>query len=226
MIIETTLTDDGSSTLYRPDLDEHYHSVKGAATESRHVYIDCGLRHVFENQPSLSPVRILEIGFGTGLDAMLAIDAAIEYGRAVRYIGLETVPLDDSVIRQLGLDMIASPQSADFVTSAPWNSLTSHPSGLATIEKRIADATTAISDYEGAVDLLFMDAFAPEKQPELWTPAFIAALSKALAPGGVIVTYCAKGIVRRALKDNGLTTERLPGPPGGKREILRARKPS
>ncbi len=226
MTIDATLTDDGSATLYRPDLDEHYHSVKGAATESRHVYIDCGLRHLFERQPSLTPIRILEIGFGTGLDAMLAIDAAIECGRPVSYTGLETIPLDAGVIGRLGLDKIASASTVDFVTSAPWDSRISHPSGLATMEKRLADATTAIAGYAHSVDVLFMDAFAPEKQPELWTPAFLAALAEALTPGGVLVTYCAKGVVRRALNANGLITERLPGPPGGKREILRARKPS
>lgn len=220
-------TADGSMTLYRPDLDEHYHSVCGAATESRHVYIDCGLRHWLEKTPG-AEVRILEIGFGTGLDAMLVAAEAESSGRHMAYTGIDIVKLPAELTEQLGMRSIVGNRAFEEVTSAPWNASSAIVGGLMTIEKIEADAKIWLEREVASrqFDVIFMDAFAPEKQPDLWTPQFIGLLAGILAPGGVMTTYCAKGAVRRAFTTAGLTAERLAGPSGGKREILRLSRPA
>lgn len=226
--VVTCVTADGSATLYRPDLDEHYHSVKGALAESRHVYIDCGLDYFARVNPERRPVRILEIGFGTGLDAMLAMEYARRASTPVSYLGVETLPLSAATLEATGYRGEVGAEVFDFVASAPWDLDAMTPDRHFTIRKRLTDARLFLqARAEGAsFDVVFMDAFAPEKQPELWTAGFISALAGTMAPGGVLTTYCAKGAVRRLMQQAGLTVERLPGPPGGKREILRATKQS
>lgn len=221
--VETTA--DGANTLYRPDLDEHYHSTKGALTESRHVYINCGLRHFAETlgKNKSEPIKILEIGFGTGLDAMLAIEFSQRSKIHTDYLGLENVPLSSQTIETMGFEAFIDATIINAVANSPWNQKCQF-SDSATFEKRIADATVEVDKLSG-FDVIFMDAFAPEKQPELWTPAFLNSLVGTLNAGGVITTYCAKGVVRRTFQNAGLICERLEGPQGGKREILRATKP-
>lgn len=208
-------TADGSPTLFVPELDEHYHSVKGARTESQHVFVDTGLRACAVAEP-----RVLEVGFGTGLNALLTWDEADARGRRVRYTTLERYPLspaeaaalhygDDARLRRLH--------------EAPWEEAV-RLSPHFTLLKRQADFTRLALPPE-AFDVVYFDAFAPEKQPDMWDEGRFAMLFAALAPGGILATYCAKGAVRRLLQRVGFLTERLPGPPGGKREILRARKP-
>ena len=211
-------TADGSATLYVPELDEHYHSVAGALTESRHVYLECGLAH--RAAMSGGPVRILEYGLGTGLDAILAWQWARRNGRRVCYTGLELYPVPAECIGELGLPDEAM---AHEIHTAPWE--TDCGDEFFTFRKVCTDFT----DYcpgPGVADVIFYDAFAPDKQPALWSPEHLAHVAHLLAPGGVLTTYCAKGAVRRALASSGLVTERLHGPPGGKREILRATKPN
>lgn len=222
MKIEVTPTDDGSPTLYLPEIDEHYHSTKGAVTESLHVYITSGLIHRLESVDNSKVLRVLEIGFGTGLNTVLSAIASSNFMTKVRYISLEKYPLDDSFTA--GLDFGPTIDKSIFkrVHSAPWNIPTEITPGFV-LEKQIADFLTDRLPED--IDVVYMDAFGPDKQPEMWTTEALKRLADSMAPGGVLTTYSAKGIVRRTFTALGLTVERLPGPPGGKREILRATKP-
>lgn len=219
-IIEETA--DGGKTLYVPSLDEHYHSVKGVFAEAMHIFISTGLRHSAVSSPS-----VLEVGFGTGLNAFLTMQEAEQTERDITYTALELYPLEWSLIEQLDYTRGSSPEMTALyrtMHSAPWgqpSSITPHFSLL----KKQCDLTIPAQWLEpGRYDVIYFDAFAPEKQPEMWTPQVFASMYDALADGGILVTYCAKGVVRRTMQAAGFTVERLPGPPGGKREILRATK--
>lgn len=225
--IEVRTTADGSPTLYVPALDEHYHSHHGAAQESRHVFIEAGLRPLLlENsgQPD-HPLRLLEVGLGTGLNALLTLGAARQYSVAVAYDGYETVPLPAAALAALAPQWESIPALRDAFAqlhAAPWN----EPLALSPIfslTKQLAEVQKTELPAE-FYDLIYFDAFAPEKQPELWTEDVFAKLYAAAAPGAVLVSYCAQGQFRRNLRAAGWLTEKLPGPPG-KREMTRARKP-
>ena len=201
--LETTA--DGSNTLFVPELNEHYHSVKGALTESEHIFIQMGLNH--------SPVKkphVLEIGFGTGLNAFLTLLEAEKQQRTVSFTSIEKFPLGEETVRKLAYpEKIAPEESQKFYA-------------LHTLHKIETDFTCfAFKEY---YDVVYFDAFAPEKQPEMWNQTLFDKLYQQLNSGGILTTYCAKGVVRRMLQTAGFTVERLPGPPGGKREILRASK--
>lgn len=213
-------TADGSYTLYVPELNEHYHSVKGALTESQHIFIDMGLKH----SPVLNP-RILEIGLGTGLNCFLSYLAAEETGRTIHYTGIERYPLKEEIIHQLAYPtLIGKGHESDYLAihQAPWGKevMLSPLFILHKIEEDFTQYT-----FQRKYDLVYFDAFAPEKQPEMWEPTLFHMLYDLLNEGGILTTYCAKGIIRRMLQTAGFIVERLPGPPGGKREILRATKP-
>lgn len=222
-------TDDGSTTLFVPELNEHYHSTKGARTESRHIFIDMGLK------ASLAPYpHILEIGFGTGLNAWLTLEEAERAGRKVHYTGLELYPLEWQLVEQLGyisehelltVDGKQRPAHELFrqLHASVWEEdvpVTPH----FTLRKVKADFNQWGIGRKELFDLVYFDAFAPEKQPEMWSQELFNRLYVLLKDGGILTTYCAKGVVRRMLQAAGFIVERLPGPPGGKREILRARK--
>lgn len=219
-------TDDGSATLFVPELDEHYHSTKGARTESQHIFIDMGLKASTATSP-----RILEIGFGTGLNAWLTLKEAESSCREVHYTGLELYPLAWEMVEQLGY-IPSSEQQHDAelfkqLHTAPWEKeirLTPH----FTLLKQETDANLLKAETDinklSSFDVIYFDAFAPEKQPEMWSQELFNRLYVLLNKDGILTTYCAKGIIRRMLQAAGFFVERLPGPPGGKREILRARK--
>lgn len=207
-------TDDGSATLFVPELNEHYHSTKGARTESQHIFIDMGLKA----SDALAP-RILEIGFGTGLNAWLTLEEAERSERKIHYTGLELYPLEWQMIEQL--NYVTDKELFEQLHTAPWQeavSITTH----FTLLKMEVDANKW--QTEESFDLIYFDAFAPEKQPEMWSQELFNRLYVLLNDGGILTTYCAKGVIRRMLQAAGFIVERLPGPPGGKREILRARK--
>lgn len=213
-------TADGSYTLYVPELDEHYHSVKGALTESQHIFINMGLNH-----SSVSAPRILEIGLGTGLNCFLTYLAAEETGRTVHYTGIERYPLSEDTLRRLDYpSVIGHGHEADYfaIHQAPWG-VDVAVSPRFTLHKLEGDFTR-MQFGRGGYDLIYFDAFAPEKQPEMWEQGLFDNLYRSLNEGGILTTYCAKGMVRRMLQAAGFFVERLPGPPGGKREILRASK--
>lgn len=215
------ITSDGSRTLYVPALDEHYHSVKGAVTESAHVFIRMGLEH----HPSAS-LKVLEVGFGTGLNAFLTCLSAERLQKHVRYTAVELHPLPFAVAEALGYPEKVAPGRADdfhLLHACPWEEDVCI-SPFFTLHKRKDDFTSCVFPPL-SFDIVYFDAFAPEKQPEMWTHEVFGHLFSAMRPGGVLSTYCAKGAVRRMLQQAGFSVERLPGPPGGKREILRAVKP-
>lgn len=213
-IIERTA--DGSATLFVPELDEHYHSVKGAQTESQHIFIDLGLKAA-----TAARLRVLEIGFGTGLNALLTLDAAEESCKKVHYTGIELYPLPWTVVKQLGY---SDSPFFEALHSAPWEE-DSVISPYFTLRKLQADFTKEAPEAFGRpFDLIYFDAFAPEKQPEMWSQELFNRLYVSMNSGGILTTYCAKGVVRRMLQTAGFTVERLPGPPDGKREVLRGRK--
>ena len=210
-------TADGSGTLYVPQLDEHYHSVKGALTESRHIFIDMGLAASKAIHP-----HVLEVGLGTGLNALLAWQWADAQQRPVHYTALERYPLSWQEVSQL---QYAHAAELEQIHTAPWE-VDVVLSPYFTIKKVECDATGYLQQQATTqqFDVVFFDAFAPEKQPELWSETIFQSLYQTMQAGGVLTTYCAKGCIRRLLQSIGFVMERLPGPPGGKREMLRGRK--
>ena len=215
--VELKLSDDGSHTLYVPELDEHYHSVFGARTESMHVFIRHGLKTLNKKE-----IKILEIGFGTGLNALLT--ALNKDDRNIEYHSLEKYPLS----AELENSLIFSPEQTEEETklfekihAAEWNKPVTVMPGF-TLLKLEADLLTV--KFNDSFDLVFFDAFAPDIQPELWTEKVFRKLFEAMNENGILTTYSAKGSVRRTLQKTGFEVERLPGPPG-KREMLRGRKP-
>lgn len=191
-------TADGSYTLYVPELDEHYHSVKGALTESRHVFIEMGFKHTFTDD-----LRIFEVGFGTGLNAFLTLLEAEETKRNVCYTSIELYPLPSEVWSRLDYPaLIGKGHDTDFsaLHQAAWDEEVS-VSRYFTLHKIHGDFTKQLPD--GCLfDLIYFDAFAPEKQPEMWSQRLFDDLYLHLAPGGVLTTYCAKGVVRRMLQQS------------------------
>lgn len=216
------LTDDGSATLFVPALDEHYHSVKGALTESDHIYRDCAFLHraAMNATKPATPLRLLEVGFGTGLNACVTAMAATE-ACPVHYITLEKYPVDGSLLEKLHYGQLVDGHLLQAIHHAAWN----EPVAITpyfTLEKRKADYLT--DALPTSIDVVYFDAFAPEKQPEMWSAEAFARLIETLNPGAVLTTYCAKGEIRRLLTALGMRMERIPGPIGGKREILRGIK--
>jgi tRNA U34 5-methylaminomethyl-2-thiouridine-forming methyltransferase MnmC len=217
MKVDLKTTKDGSHTLYRPDLDEHYHSVYGAIEESMHIYIHCGLNII--RKPG---VRIFEVGFGTGLNAILSIIEAEKTDRILRYHTIEKYPLDRSLIHKLNYNQYLDPKYHEVFYSlhdAEWDQ--SRNIGKTSFLKIRGD----IADYkpEENYDLIYFDPFSPEKEPELWSHGIFEKIYKSLIRGGYLVTYSVKGDIRRLLTDLGFHVERLPGP-SGKKHILRAGK--
>lgn len=216
-------TGDGSHSLYVAHLDEQYHSRHGALQESLHVFIEMGLRAV--PNPEV-PLRILEIGFGTGLNALLTL--AFMSDRPLRYATVEAFPVsaeEAGALNYVSLLEAEHPKAGEWfewLHAAEWEAW----QDAAGIGFQLFKTKADIADFEAPepADLVYFDAFAPNKQPELWTEDMFRKMAGKMAPGGILVTYCAKGAVRRAMQAAGLEVERLPGPPG-KREMLRATKP-
>lgn len=223
MSVKTLLekTKDGSHTLFVPELNEHYHSVNGAVQESRHVFIEAGL-HACKKEE----IRVFEVGFGTGLNALLA---CFEVGQSIKkidYASIELFPISIQLANSLNYPAIFEDGQKSIFKNmhlCKWNQRVniSEQFSLTKIQADISDY--AFADAQ-RFDVVFFDAFAPEKQPDLWNRQVFQKMFDALVPEGILVTYCAKGAVRRMLQACGFAVERLPGPPG-KREMLRARRP-
>lgn len=213
-------TDDGSDTLFVRELGEHYHSTFGAVQESMHIFITSGLRLC--DQPVLN---LFEVGFGTGLNAYLTALETIKTKQTIRYFTIEKYPLQAKIWTALNYPTIipkGDPELFRKIHEAPWNEdvkITEYFS----IQKISSDLTVIDYTTMPLFDLIYFDAFSPEKQPELWETKIFHQISEHSAPMAKIVTYCAKGVVRRSLIEAGFTVERIPGPPG-KREILRGTK--
>lgn len=214
--LEIQTTADGSTTIYLPDMDEHYHSVNGAVIESLHIYIGNGLLAHSGNVLSL-----LEIGFGTGLNAIQTLITCENQKIKLHYTTYEKYPLNQKITDQLNFDLEEKYLALyRQIHQAEWN----RPVEITpqfTIHKIEADLTN--EKISGNFDVVYFDAFAPDKQPDLWNEVLFKNIYDRMNENGILVTYCAKGVVRRLLNSIGFTTFRLPGPPG-KREILQAKK--
>jgi len=220
--IELKVTGDGSHTLFIPSMQENYHSWHGAYTESVYVFIRQGVDMVAAEHPEMN---ILEVGFGTGLNAILTLNETLE-GRVKRihYTGIEKFPLPQELTEKLNYEEkmpeLLRPYFA-MLHRAPWN----EPAAITpdfTLEK--IDSGIQDVSLDRRYHLVLFDAFGPEKQPEMWEEPVFQKIFELLGPGGILVTYCAKGSFKRSLKACGFGVETLPGPPG-KREMTRARKP-
>lgn len=210
-------TSDGSHTIFVPALNEHYHSVHGAVTESDFIFIKAGFDFCTAN-----PVRIFEAGFGTGLNALLT--AAGNNGRRyVEYTAIEKFPLGTETLNYLNHGSFAGKEGlmlSKLIHSTPWNEFIDI--GINFRLKKIEADLTSFRP-EGNYDLIYFDAFGPDKQPEMWTTEVFSKISAMTATGGILVTYSSKGEVKRNLRSCGFEVNRLPGPPG-KRQIIRAIK--
>lgn len=216
MQTELKLTEDGSHTLFVPGIDECYHSTHGAIQESRHIFLEAGLKQCIKQE-----IRVLEIGFGTGLNAFLTLLEAEGSGKHIHYTSLELYPVEVEKALQLNYPAEIAPDKKIFfdrLHTSPWNAETEITPNF-TLKKIETDFTGYI--FEGKLDVVYFDAFSPEKQPEMWSKELFEKIYLHCNPGAILTTYCAKGIVRRAMQEAGFTVERLPGPPG-KREILRS----
>lgn len=212
--IKLKTSDDGSHTLYVPELDEHYHSTNGAYNESVHVFIAPNLLHT-----SKSNISIIEIGFGTGLNTFLT--ALNQNDKTIFYHSLEKYPLTSELTEQLNFASNEEEQTLfSKMHQLPWQIPGELKDGF-TLLKDENDLTSII--FDKSYDLVYFDAFAPEKQPEMWAPELFQKIYNAMNENGILTTYCAKGVVRRTLQACGFEVERLPGPKG-KREMLRATK--
>jgi tRNA U34 5-methylaminomethyl-2-thiouridine-forming methyltransferase MnmC len=219
---QLVITGDGSHTLFIPELNEHYHSTFGALTESLHVFVHSGL-HCFAGSKEIS---IFEAGFGTGLNALMTALHAVRMGMKVWYFAIEKYPVDPLIVDQLNYPQLLKDAENDAeglfsaIHNSEWETMIGiHP--FFYLKKMKGDMCSFIPDAN--FDLVYFDAFAPDKQPEMWTGDVLHRILSAMKPGGIFTTYCVKGSVKQILKNYGLTVEKLPGPPG-KREILRARK--
>ena len=213
-------TADSSHTLSLPSLGETYHSRFGAIQESLHVFIRNGFLTTEQD-----PLHILEVGFGTGLNALLTLLEARRQQRTVHYTALELYPLKRSIVTRLNYCRLLEEADESLflkMHDLPWDREHLLTESF-TLLKLHDDLTTC--HLPGTYDLVYFDAFSAEVQPEMWSPEIFARTGKAMAPGGILVTYAAKGAVRRALQENGFRVEKPAGPPG-KREMIRAVKES
>jgi tRNA U34 5-methylaminomethyl-2-thiouridine-forming methyltransferase MnmC len=215
---EIRLTADGSPTLYVPELDETYHSMHGSVQEAKHVFIANGLSYLFSQKEQLS---ILEVGFGTGLNALLSARFALENKLAIQYTGMEAFPVEERIWSELSY--FQTPLEMDLyqkLMKTEWDVphvLHSYFS-LSKLEAKIQEWQS-----DEKFDLIYFDAFGPNAQADMWKLSIFENLYAVLNQGGVLVTYCAQGQFKRDLKSVGFSIEALPGPPG-KREMTRATK--
>ena len=218
--VSVIVTEDGSSSLIQNGINETYHSIHGALQESRHVFINNGLKPILE--ANKKEVSILEIGLGTGLNALLTFIATQPADIKVYYEAIEAYPLSTETVSLLNYPVIlnaASPFAA--IHTCGWNT-SSEISPHFHLHKRAIKIEEALLAPE-KFDLVYFDAFAPNKQPEMWEHGVLSKVVNAMKKQGVFVTYSAKGQLKRDLISLGLSVEKLPGPPG-KREMIRAVK--
>jgi tRNA U34 5-methylaminomethyl-2-thiouridine-forming methyltransferase MnmC len=251
-------TADGSHSLYVKELDEHYHSIHGAIQESKYVFIEKGLKHILTKQ-NFSELFILEIGFGTGLNALLTFMEAENLNAKINYTSLEAFPLEIELVNTLNyveqlsnvphrkgdapLDSASdNPDIKNEISNQVRNDGSTEKSHLRNIFNTMHtskwETVTPFSknftlhkikkilqqvEFNNTFDLIYFDAFGPRVQPEMWEENLFGKIFDAINPQGCLVTYCAKGEVKRTLKKVGFVVETLPGPPG-KREMVRGSK--
>lgn len=215
---ELKITEDGSHTLYVPEIDECYHSTHGSIQESQMIFIQYGFSECGKDE-----INVLEIGFGTGLNAFLTLVEAEKTRKKVNYTGLELFPVENSKAVSLNYpERIENSKRTDFekIHASDWNKTVEITPNF-NLKKMEIDFTKA--DFTEKFDVIYFDAFSPEKQPEMWTSELFEKLYLCSSKNAVLTTYCCKGTVKRAMKKAGFLIEKLAGPIG-KREVLRAKK--
>jgi tRNA U34 5-methylaminomethyl-2-thiouridine-forming methyltransferase MnmC len=220
-------TADGSKTIQLVDLEEQYHSIHGALQESKHVYINQGLLHFYHlNKECVHNISILEIGFGTGLNTMATLFEARNNNLKIHYVGVEAYPVSKEEVFELHYGTQFSFENSNQIYEDIHKCSWEKPHTITpdfTLEKQ-QKLFSEITD-KNMFHIIYFDAFGARVQPELWTESIFKKMYEALKFRGILVTYSAKGSVRRAMQTVGFTVERIPGPPG-KREMLRATKHS
>lgn len=217
---EVMITEDGSHTLYLPEMEEHYHSIYGAIQESRHIYIEQGLLQLDKQE-----ISVLEIGFGTGLNAFLSYGYSKLKNLKINYTSIEKYPLTEKEYALLNYPDQIFPEYAPIfrqMHQQEWNVWNELDSDFK-IKKIQSDLLDLEFDPEQKFDLVYYDAFAPDKQPKMWSSDILQKVGFVVKINGLLLTYCAKGVVRRNLTNAGFLMERIPGPKG-KKEILRGKK--
>jgi tRNA U34 5-methylaminomethyl-2-thiouridine-forming methyltransferase MnmC len=218
MEVQIRRTADSSDTLYVPALDEHYHSTYGARQESLHVFIKEGFLQIQK-----SSFQVFEMGFGTGLNTVLSLIEAKKIGSRITYHSIDQFPLAIDLIKQLNHCQFVDPalqSNIEAIHTCNWDLPTQISKNFCLIKIK-ADVLTY--NFNNTYDLVYWDAFGPEKQPELWQTGIFRRIYESMSRDGILVTYSAKGIVGRNLEAAGFLVNRIPGPPG-KREMIRARK--
>jgi tRNA U34 5-methylaminomethyl-2-thiouridine-forming methyltransferase MnmC len=222
MEIKIVISEDGSNTLYLPHLNETYHSLHGAVQESEHVFLKHGLMHLAKENKKMT---VLEVGFGTGLNALLSYRLAMNEGIQINYNTIEAYPLPEEIIRQLNYPTIFAAEKLDeffrYLHSCDWDK-----DHRLSVNFLFHKYLTRLEDFNAGglkADIIFYDAFAPGKQPEMWEPDKFEKIYSLLNKGGILVSYCASGQFKRNLKAAGFKIESLPGPPG-KKEMTRGTK--
>lgn len=215
------ITSDGSHSIFIPEMDEHYHSTHGAIQEAQHVFLKSGLHPKMKEG---NPIHILEVGLGTGLNLFLTWLEVQESQHPIHYCGLEAFPVSLEMATQLNYVEQLTGESThpifNLIHTSTWEKqveLADHFT-LTKREVKLQEFTT-----DEGFDLVYFDAFGPQAQSEMWAAELFEKLYNCMNPNGILVTYCAKGQVRRDMQSVGFEVERLPGPPG-KREMLRAIK--
>jgi tRNA U34 5-methylaminomethyl-2-thiouridine-forming methyltransferase MnmC len=222
-------TKDGSNTLHSERYAQTFHSDKGAVTESKHVFLESSA--VAPKLRTGESQRVLEVGFGTGLNFFLTADVALNHQATLRYVALEQTLLSVGVVQQLGYENYLENKDVlesylQFRQTLPdevSDEKYTFEFKTVRLELLVGEATAQTFEING-FDAVYQDAFSPDANPELWSEAFFSKLYDALKPNGKLTTYSVKGDVRRILQSVGFKVEKRPGPPGGKREMLVATK--
>jgi tRNA U34 5-methylaminomethyl-2-thiouridine-forming methyltransferase MnmC len=219
-------TEDGSKTIRLEEWNEHYHSTHGAIQEALHVYINAGLDfYSAQDTPKVSPIHVLEAGFGTGLNALLAMLWSDRTKTKLCYTGIEAYPISHDEQQAMeyhkAIDGVKVKSLFDQLHKIPWNERSSITEFFSLQKQQLLFAEL---DLQLEADVVFFDAFGPRVQPELWEMPVLQRFYDALKPGGVFVTYSVKGTAKRAMQSLGFEVDIIDGPPG-KRHMMRAIKP-
>jgi tRNA U34 5-methylaminomethyl-2-thiouridine-forming methyltransferase MnmC len=216
--LEIILTDDDSNSLRHLQLNETYHSIHGAVQESRHVFIQNGLAFLALSRPA--EISILEVGFGTALNALLTLQFARQIDQKVMYTAIEPFPITEDLWSKLNYPLLLNDEEAyRLLHRSEWGITIPLGSVFKFLKLQTTLQTTVLK--QESFDLIYYDAFAPAKQPDLWEIEVLEKVITCMKPGGVFVTYSARGQVKRDLRALGLSVETLPGPPG-KKEMIRS----
>lgn len=218
MNTQVVVTADGSHSVFNAEVGQHYHSIYGAVQESDRVFIELGLLYTFDRVEG--PIRVFEMGFGTGLNALMTIREAMRHHRKIDYVGVEPYPIPVEEAKLLNYDQELTTFWLPDLHEAPWGVPTPIVPALT-----LTKFNTRLQDlpYIGTFDLVYYDAFAPEGQPELWTLEVFQKVATLLRSGGALTTYCSKSAVQRNLREAGFEVEKHVGP-ARKREVIRAIK--